>query len=394
VTAVLPNLTPTRAQVPAIKIGDTAPQIKLAKLLQAPPGADTVGNSLKGKVVVVEFWATWCMPCVPAIKHLNEVAEKFKDKPVQFIAVTDEADESLVAKFLKEQPIRGWVGLDTDGSVFTAYRPGGRPHTVVVDRDGKIAAITHPEDVTAGVLDDLLAGKRVSLRVKPLGDTSDAEAPQPRGELFQAMIQPSTGSGPLYGAMLNAPGRIESDGLPLLPAIVTAYRTSNYRTVESVPLPKDFYRFKILVPKGREELVYPVFQQTLEVALGLKVRREMREVDVIVLRPVAGKAASLHPSQASESSEMIAKGFIRAKKQPIRKLVNLLEGAYLRQPVVDETGLKAEYDWDLPFNRASDNVLLDAIRDQLGLETVKGKRRIEFLVIESVDLPKKNTNDH
>ena len=58
------------------------------------------------------------MPCIPAIKHLNELAEKFKDKPVQFIAVTDEDGISLVTKFLREQPIRGWVGLDTDGSVF------------------------------------------------------------------------------------------------------------------------------------------------------------------------------------------------------------------------------------------------------------------------------------
>jgi hypothetical protein len=53
-----------------------------------------------------------------------------------------------------------------------------------------------------------------------------------------------------------------------------------------------------LVPKGREELLYPVFQQALEVTFGLKVRWEMREVDVFVLRPVDGKAASLLPSQA------------------------------------------------------------------------------------------------
>jgi thiol-disulfide isomerase/thioredoxin len=130
VTSLL-SLTPSRAQVPAIKVGDTAPEIKLEKLLQAPPGAETAASGLKGKVVVLEFWATWCLPCVPAIKHMNTVAEKFKDRPVQFIAVTDEGDEPLVTKFLKEQPIRGWVGLDTDGSVFRAYKPSGRPHTVL-----------------------------------------------------------------------------------------------------------------------------------------------------------------------------------------------------------------------------------------------------------------------
>lgn len=285
VTSLLSTPTQSHAQVPSIRIGDTAPEIKLEKLLQAPSDAQAAATTLNGKVVVLEFWATWCLPCVPAIKHLNQVAAKFKDKPVQFIAITDEVDESLVTKFLSEQPIRGWVGLDTDGSVFSAYKPGGRPHTVLVDRSGKIAAITYAEKVTAAVLDDLLEGKLVSLPLKPLGDSRDVDLAKTGGELFQATIQPSTGNGPLYGGMLNGPGRIESDGLPLLPAIVTAYRTSNYRTVESVPLPKDFYKFKVVVPKGREELVYPVFQQALEVTFGLKVRREMREVEVLVLRP-------------------------------------------------------------------------------------------------------------
>ena len=387
VTSCLSTLTPSHAQVTTLRIGDVAPEIKVEKLLQAPPDAQTAATTLKGKVVVVEFWATWCLPCVPAIAHLNQVAAKFKDKPVQFIAITDEGDESLVKKFLNEQPIRGWVGLDTDGSVFRAYKAGGRPHTVLVDRDGKIAAITYAEKVTAAVLDNLVAGKLVSLPLKPLGDSPDVDLAKTAGELFQATIQPSTGSGPLYGGMLIAPGRIESDGVPLLPAIVTAYRTSNHRTVEGVPLPKEFYKFKVLVPKGREELVYPVFQQALEVTFGLKVRREMREADVFVLSLGSDKRSSLNPSQASGSSERNDRGFVRAKKQPIKKLVDLLEGMFLRAPVVDETGLTAEYDWDLPYNRASNNVLLDAIRTQLGLEVVTAKRRIEFLVIEKVGPP-------
>ena len=66
---------------------------------------------------------------------------------------------------------------------------------------------------------------------------------------------------------------------------------------------------------------------------------------------------------------------------------------FLRAPVVDETGLTAEYDWDLPYNRASNNLLVDAIRTQLGLEVVKAKRRIEFLVIERVGPPAMNAGN-
>src|ERR1043166_8835648 len=102
------------------KIGDAPPAFGLEKALQAPDGKKVEWAALKGKVVVLEFWATWCGPCIAAIPHLNELADKFKDEPIQFIAITSE-DEKVVRRFLRNKPIRAWIGLDTDKSMHDDY---------------------------------------------------------------------------------------------------------------------------------------------------------------------------------------------------------------------------------------------------------------------------------
>src|SRR5262249_33930918 len=67
-----------RGEAQGPQIGDNPPQLGLETILQAPAGTEATWASLKGKVVVLEFWATWCGPCIAAIPHLNEMADQFK----------------------------------------------------------------------------------------------------------------------------------------------------------------------------------------------------------------------------------------------------------------------------------------------------------------------------
>jgi thiol-disulfide isomerase/thioredoxin len=94
-----------------LKIGAPAPPLTLRQLLQAPSGTDVTLETLKGSVVVLEFWATWCAGCRDQIPHWNRLEEQFRDKPVRFISLTDE-EPGIVQRFLKDYPISGWIGLD------------------------------------------------------------------------------------------------------------------------------------------------------------------------------------------------------------------------------------------------------------------------------------------
>ena len=58
--------------------------------MQAPAGSKADWASLKGKVVVLEFWATWCSPCVASLPHLNQLVESLDPAKFQFISIDDE----------------------------------------------------------------------------------------------------------------------------------------------------------------------------------------------------------------------------------------------------------------------------------------------------------------
>ncbi|HEV2664661.1 MAG TPA: redoxin family protein [Blastocatellia bacterium] len=288
------SLSVAQAQSPTLKPGDVAPEIKLAKLLQAATGQATDWKSLKGTIVVLEFWATWCSPCMPAITHLNELADKFKDQPIQFIAITDEDDGAMLTQFLKQKPIHGWVGIDPGAVVFKAYGVGGRPHTVLVDQNGKVAAITEARNITAATLNDLLAGKQIALPLKidVLEDMAwdKKEATDKNEPLFQVIIKTSNAT---FSRIEPQPGRVTADGAQLMVLICWAYETPIYRVFSHLPASTQQYKMSVVAPPGRQDLLHPLTQQALETTFGIKTRRETRDLEMLVLSVPEGAATTL-----------------------------------------------------------------------------------------------------
>src|SRR5437016_13882838 len=90
--AALMVVPDARSQSSEPKVGERPPTIGLEKLLQAPEGTKASWAALKGKVVVPEFWATWCGTCVAAMPHLNDRADQLKEHPTQFIVLPHERE--------------------------------------------------------------------------------------------------------------------------------------------------------------------------------------------------------------------------------------------------------------------------------------------------------------
>jgi uncharacterized protein (TIGR03435 family) len=369
---------------PALKVGDPAPPLHFEKLMQAPKGLQGTWDELKGKVVVLEFWGTWCGPCREAMPHLNELADHFKNKPVQFISVSDE-EEWRVKNFLKfATPISGWIGLDTDGVMFKAYNVWARPYTVLVDLQAKIAALMDPTDLNASILERMLSG----LTPFPPPDQSIPSASPPKEAplvqpLVELLIRPAKPS----SSMSMAGGKFKARGMKLHEIVSHAYDVSPARLVASNPQPDKTYEIIASVPDEQRELLRPMLQQALSTAFGLKVRRETRDMDVLILSLPKTGTHRLRVS-ANKSDVISDPGVVASPGTTIPIFTSALENT-LRQIVLDETHLGGLYDISLYWDAKDPKSIKEAVSTQLGLELREEKRPVEVLVYETAALPSK-----
>jgi len=98
-------------------------------------------SALRGKVVLVEFWATWCPPCRDAVPEMNKVYEKYKNKNVQVLAIAVDQGGNVSSKlnsFVKEHGVNYPVLID-DKKVNVSYGVASVPVAFIIDKEGRVA---------------------------------------------------------------------------------------------------------------------------------------------------------------------------------------------------------------------------------------------------------------
>jgi thiol-disulfide isomerase/thioredoxin len=115
---------------------------------QPAPSFDVPGASanvrladMKGKVVYVDFWASWCAPCKQSFPWMNEMQAKYGPRGLQIVGVTVDRKREDAEKFLASTPAKFTVAFDTTGKVAEAYRPKGMPTSYLIGADGVVRAV-------------------------------------------------------------------------------------------------------------------------------------------------------------------------------------------------------------------------------------------------------------
>ncbi len=131
---------------------ETMPKLTKSRLLTAIPDRplapsfelpDDEGemhalSDYKGKVVIINFWATWCPPCRAELPSMNRAWEKLKKHQVQMLAINVGEDEDTVFAFTGEQEINFQILLDESGEIINRWPVSGLPTTFIVDKQGRV----------------------------------------------------------------------------------------------------------------------------------------------------------------------------------------------------------------------------------------------------------------
>ena len=125
---------------PPVVRGASAPEFELSRLrmTEDEPGAKMALASHLGRVVLVNFWATWCEPCEREMPAMERLYQALSGEQFELIAVAIDDDEAQVRAFQDRYQLSFPILLDPSQAVYGAYQTMGVPESLLIDRDGRI----------------------------------------------------------------------------------------------------------------------------------------------------------------------------------------------------------------------------------------------------------------
>ena len=121
-----------------VKVGDDVPEF----VVEMFDGQKINIKDLKGKIVLINFWATWCPPCQEELKREQKaIIDRFKGKDFVFLAISREESKEQVKKFRERNGYTFPMGLDPERKIYSKFATATIPRNFIIDKKGKIVEI-------------------------------------------------------------------------------------------------------------------------------------------------------------------------------------------------------------------------------------------------------------
>lgn len=153
------------AQTDPPMLGKVCPEFSMSVITSNGTEKNITLSELRGKIVVMEFWATYCAPCIPSLKHFDKLQAQFGGA-VKFIAVSEENRDKVDAFLAKSNLKNITFAMDWGRKLNDMFYHHFIPHTVVIDQNGIVQAFTSPDEVDQYVIRKLINREQVAFTMK------------------------------------------------------------------------------------------------------------------------------------------------------------------------------------------------------------------------------------
>ncbi|MBN8699592.1 MAG: redoxin domain-containing protein [Chitinophagales bacterium] len=378
-----------RSQQHLLNVGDNFPNYIIRPVVNAPVKEYDIVKENK-KYLILNFWGTWCVPCIPEMDSLNRLQEMYKDK-IHVIAVSNENTDRL-ENLLRKRPSKLWLAADTNSYLYNGFGFNYVGQSAIVDGNNRIIALVRTDSINQKFIDNLVQGTQVKSSAET-GIASQAPAADYFG-LDSSMTNSVTlcsarpkdfGSGsPDYSKTPFAGRRITYFNVPDAYLYNVAFGKKSSETFYEpdfhvVGAGKKIVCFDLLGSPGLEDSIKIIMQQELNEMLPFKAGIEKRKLSVYILKRKEFDTSTWKTSDAPEIFNMFSgKGFA-GKAVPLSVYADYL-ASQLFVTVIDETGLKGKYDIITVNDIATKDEVLKE-NEKLGLTLEKAERELEVLII-------------
>lgn len=416
-TGTTPDYAALAGSQPVIKqlrIGDKVPDIVYDKLLNYP-GSSLKLSDFKGKLIILDFWGSWCTACVNGFPKMDSLQQVFGDK-IKVLLVNPEAtgDDLKKAKLTYDRFSARYgrklrlPAVLFDSVAFASFPFKSFPHYVWIDKDGSFISQTGAHEVNAENIGSILEGKKLKMRQK--NEILDYDSNKP---LF-IDANGGTGSDLKYHSLITGyveglsskssikttpdykPVGISYINQPLLNIYKTAYSFKGQRnrifiTASGFPHMKMgsehwdtakytlSYSYDLLLPVSKGDKIFTYMQEDLQRFFGYRSEVKLSEVPCLVI------------SSDKDSAKIISKGeaadynlyYDYKKKYLHNGQLSLLVSALndkLDLPLINETNITENITIDLPDD-LSDVAALKSCFEKYGIRLQQAKRVIEIMTI-------------
>lgn len=373
------------------QLNKPASNLEFAKILNSDKTTARLSD-YKPKILILNFWGTWCAPCIESLPHLEELQNKFKND-LTILTITDESEERI-NRFLKKRTLSLPVVIDTERKLATTFPHRIISHTVVVDKNGIVKAVTTPKQLNEEIITQLIADQPVHLPEKIDAIDFDPSKPLSANENFsyQITVTPYQGGVPSMSTVTGGTGaykgrRILCTNLSPKSLFEIAWQYPvSIRTDIEVKNKSELgwseqtaVCFDLIVPEEIGTNRFEIMKQHLAFLYPYKAVTEKRSKKCKVLKPIPGQRMALKPSTGENPEYSYSGRGLFVKNKDTRAICDFLE-AMLDMPVEDDTKLTGLYDLELAWSNEDPKQIHEELK-KIGLQLTDETRAIDVLVI-------------